>query len=293
MKKVALILGGGGAKGYAHVGVVKALEEWGVYPDVVVGTSMGSIIGGFYCAGFSPSEMEQIANEMDVKKMAKLFSISLSSQGFLKLTGVEQYLRSYLGCVKIQALKRKYIATAVDVTNNQVLFFDRGDLVKAILMSICVPFIFVPISADRIVVDGGTLDNVPVRALSLIDGDYFSIAVNVIPLISHTARFADADEIPVKERLNLFEKMRKRKFEGKFQEEAKGFFAYVMKVSQVVLAEVNRYRLEEHKSDVYVELDPGIDAGDFQKASLAIEAGYKKALEFKEEILQKLKESKN
>lgn len=133
MKKVALILGGGGAKGYAHVGVVKALEEWGVYPDVVVGTSMGSIIGGFYCAGFSPSEMEQIANEMDVKKMAKLFSISLSSQGFLKLTGVEQYLRSYLGCVKIQALKRKYIATAVDVTNNQVLFFDRGISLKRFL----------------------------------------------------------------------------------------------------------------------------------------------------------------
>ncbi len=288
MKKIALVLGGGAAKGYAHIGVIKALEEWGLYPDVLIGTSMGALIAGFYSAGFTPAEMEKIAKEMDVRKMAKVFGISLSSQGFVSLEGVEEYLRSYLGYVKIQALKRKFVATAVDITNNQALFFDRGDLVKAILMSISIPFVFVPISADRIIVDGGVLDNVPVRALSLLDENYFSIAVNVVPTVKHTVRLADSDEIPVKEKLNLIEKITKKRPEAAFREQAMGFISYIVRVSQMMISEINMRRIEEYRSDIYFDVDSGIDSQDFHKAEIAIEAGYKRAQEMKGQILTKL-----
>jgi NTE family protein len=288
MRKVALLLGGGAAKGYAHIGVIKALEEWGVSPDLVIGTSMGSLVGGFYCAGFTPEEMEKIAKGVDLKKMAKIFNISLSTQGFIGLSGVEEFLRSYLGYVKIQALRRKFIATAVDVTNNEALYFDRGDLVKAILMSISIPFIFVPITSDSIVVDGGVLDNVPVRVLSLLDEDYFSIAVNVIPAVRHTVRFADADEIKLKEKVNLIEKIAKRNKEAAFREEAMGFISYIIKVSHLMISEINLNRLEDYPCDVYIEVDSGIDSHEFNRAEVAISAGYNKAQEFKEIIMNKL-----
>ncbi|MEO0246588.1 MAG: patatin-like phospholipase family protein [candidate division WOR-3 bacterium] len=289
-KKIALILGGGSARGYAHIGVIKALEEWGIEPNLVVGTSMGSLVGGFYCAGFSGKEMEEIATQIDLKRMAKLFSISLSTQGFIRLDGVEEFLRTYLGYIKIQALKKKFIATAVDVTNNEALYFDKGDLVHAILMSISIPFIFVPISSDRVIVDGGVLDNVPVRALSLLPEKYFSIAVNVIPSIKHTYRLADADEVPVKERVNLFESLLKKKEQVFAREEALGFMSYIVKVSALILSEINLKRFEEHKADILIEVDAGIDAQEFNKASIAINAGYNRMQELKKEILKKFDE---
>ncbi|MDI6851686.1 MAG: patatin-like phospholipase family protein [bacterium] len=288
MKKVALLLGGGAAKGYAHIGVIKALEEWGISPDLVVGTSMGALVGGFYCSGFTPQEMERIATEMDFKKMAKIFNISLSTQGFIGLSGVEEFLRSYLGYIKIQALRKKFIATAVDVTNNEALYFDRGDLVKAILMSTSIPFVFVPVTSDRIVVDGGVLDNVPVRALSLLDENYFSIAVNVIPAIRHTVRFADSDEINLKEKTGLIDRITKKREVNKFREEAMGFISYIIKVSHLMISEINLNRLEDYPCDVYIEVDSGIDSHEFNKAEVAISAGYNKAQELKDSILKKL-----
>lgn len=287
-KKIALILGGGSARGYAHIGVIKALEEWGIEPDLVVGTSMGSLVGGFYCAGFSAKEMEQIATEIDLKKMAKLFSISLSTQGFIRLDGVEEFLRTYLGYIKIQALKKKFIATAVDITNNEALYFDRGDLVRAILMSISIPFVFVPISRDRIIVDGGVLDNVPVRALSLLQGDYFSMAVNVIPVLKHSFRLADADEIAVKERISLIDAIKKRKEEIFPREEALGFISYIVRVSALMLSEINLKRFEDYEPDILIEVDSGIDSQEFNKARIAVDAGYQKMQEMKNEIMKKL-----
>uniref|UniRef100_A0A7C2K4C1 PNPLA domain-containing protein n=1 Tax=candidate division WOR-3 bacterium TaxID=2052148 RepID=A0A7C2K4C1_UNCW3 len=288
MKRVALLLGGGAAKGYAHIGVIKALEEWGISPDLVVGTSMGALVGGFYCAGFTPQEMERIATEIDLKKMAKIFNISLSTQGFIGLSGVEEFLRTYLGYIKIQALRRKFIATAVDVTNNEALYFDRGDLVKAILMSISIPFVFVPVTSDRIVVDGGVLDNVPVRVLSLLDESYFSIAVNVIPAVRHTVRFADSDEVKLKEKTGLIDMITKKREVKMFQEEAMGFISYIIKVSHLMISEINLNRLEDYPCDVYIEVDSGIDSHEFNKAEVAINAGYNKAQELKELILKKL-----
>lgn len=287
-RKLALILGGGSAKGYAHIGVLKALEEWGVEPDLVVGTSMGALVGGFYCAGFTPKEMEEIACEMDLKKMAKIFNFTLSSQGLIRLDGVEEFLRTYLGYVKIQALRKKFIATAVDVTNNEALYFDRGDLVRAILMSISIPFVFVPITQDRIVVDGGVLDNVPVRVLSSLEEKYASIAVNVIPVVKHSVRLANADEIPVKEKVGLLERFVRKKDQVAFREEAMGFISYIIKVSAMMLSEVNLKRMEEFGADVYIEIDPGIDSQDFHKASIAIQKGYEKAQEYKEAIMSLL-----
>ncbi len=290
MKKIALILGGGAAKGYAHIGFIRALEEWGIEPDLIIGTSMGSLVGGFYAAGFSSKEMEEIAVGMDLKKMAKVFTITISPQGFISLDGTEEFLRSYLGYIKIQALKRKFIATAVDVTNNQALYFDKGDLVKAILMSISIPFVFVPISSDPIIVDGGILDNVPVRVLSLLKEEYFSIAVNVVPMVKHNVRMADSDEIPVREKSNFFEKMVKKRNEMvEYRENAMNFISYIVRVSQIMMSEINLRRLEEYNPDLFIDVDPGIDSHEFNKAKIAIDAGYEAALGIRNELFKKLK----
>lgn len=79
---LGLVLGGGGAKGYAHIGVIKVLEEFGIKPDIVVGTSMGALIGGFYVAGFNSNKMEEIALKIDRKKKRMLFKLHLSKKRF-------------------------------------------------------------------------------------------------------------------------------------------------------------------------------------------------------------------
>ncbi|MCW8966491.1 MAG: patatin-like phospholipase family protein, partial [Candidatus Pacearchaeota archaeon] len=162
-KKLGLVLGGGGAKGYAHIGVLKFLEENNIKPNYVVGTSIGAIVGALYCLGYSAKQIEQTAKEI---KFRQLFDITLPKKGLIKGEKIERYLRHLFENKKIEDLQKPFFAVAVDINEFQEIIFNKGDLTKAVRASISIPGIFHPVkNKNRILVDGGVLNNLPIDVL--------------------------------------------------------------------------------------------------------------------------------
>ena len=162
-KRVGLVLGGGGAKGFAHIGVLRALEEEGIKIDAISGTSMGSFVGALYCLGYSPDEIEKKISETPWRK---LIDIGLPKSGFLRGDKLERYIRKLIGEKKFSDLKIPLFINATDIQNSDEIVFNKGDLAKAIRASISIPGIFDPVeNNDRILVDGGVLNNLPIDIL--------------------------------------------------------------------------------------------------------------------------------
>ncbi|HTY35722.1 MAG TPA: patatin-like phospholipase family protein [Bacteroidota bacterium] len=177
--KVALVLSGGGARGLAHIGALKALERHGLLVDTIVGTSMGSFIGGFYAAGIATTEMERIARQVDRSFVAKMVAPSISNFRFVDGERVREYLRSSIGELRIEDLKIPFAAIATDFVTGEEVPITKGPLVDAIQASIALPPLFRPVYyQDRWLIDGGFTNPLPVSAARQRGGD-FIIAVNV------------------------------------------------------------------------------------------------------------------
>lgn len=158
-----LVLSGGGARGFAHIGVIAALEEAGIYPEAVSGASMGSIIGAFYCAGFSPEEMLEIAR---AEKLTHVFNWSLPKRGMLNMKHIHDLLEEHLKEDSFEALKKKLFVTVANITSGEEEVFHKGPLFRAVIASSSIPIIFEPqIINDKTYVDGGLFNDLPVEPL--------------------------------------------------------------------------------------------------------------------------------
>ncbi len=192
-KKVAVVLSGGGAKGVAHIGALKVIEEAGIPIDMVVGTSMGAIVGGLYSIGYSPAQMDSLIGIQDWKF---LFSdkVKRTEQTFMEKESSEKYLVSlpfhrkpketfegglisaqnltnlfseltigYHDSISFNSLPIPYACVAVDVITGEEVVFHSGVLATAMRASMAIPAVFTPVRiADKVLVDGGLLDNYPV-----------------------------------------------------------------------------------------------------------------------------------
>lgn len=172
--KLGLALGGGGARGVAHIGVLKAFEENGITFDFVAGTSAGSIVGAMYSFGKTPEEMLKIARTLDVKDIRK-------SKFFMpsKTDGIEDLIKQNLGDVDVSQSKIPFSAIAVDLISSREIAFTRGNLAKVIAGSCAVPGIFVPVEyEDMHLSDGGLQNNIPSDVPRHFGCDYV-VAVDV------------------------------------------------------------------------------------------------------------------
>lgn len=162
MADIALALGGGGAKGFSHIGVLKALEAHGFRVRVVAGTSAGAIIGSLYAAGYGP---EEIARRVEAVPYSRAFARrGDDGPALLGMLGIEEMLREALGERRCEDLLLPFGTAAVDVERGQPVYLTRGPAVEAVLASSAVPGIFPPVRwGEHLLVDGGVLDNVPVR----------------------------------------------------------------------------------------------------------------------------------
>lgn len=284
-KKVALILSGGAAKGYAHIGVIKGLEELGIKPDIIIGTSMGSLVGGFYAKGFTADEMERIASELNPIKVARLFPPRPSVKGIVDGKNVVSFLRDYLGDQKIEDLPVKYAAVAVDLLQNRELVITRGDLVTAIRMSISIPGFFVPVERkESLIVDGGILDNLPVRVLSLLSGEFIKIAVNVMPILEYTIQEVNVDEFEEEE---VHESHLLRVFKSTYRKRQEyNIMMILVQSAQLMMSEVIAERIRQSRPEVLINVDAPIGSHEFHKALPAIESGYQAFLEKKEDLIR-------
>ena len=178
--KIGLALGGGAARGFAHIGVIKALEAQGIYPDIVVGTSAGSVVGAMYAAGNSGFDLQKTAMDMDEATISD-WALPLfgKSSGVLKGEALQSYVNKAVKNVPMEKLKIRFGAVATDMKSGQPILFQRGNTGQAVRASSSVPSVFQPVViGGHSYVDGGLVAPVPVRFAKEMGAD-FVIAVNI------------------------------------------------------------------------------------------------------------------
>ena len=269
MKKFGLVLSGGGARGLAHIGVLKVLEENGLRPDFIVGASMGAIIGGIYASGKTVGEMEQFVNNfvfgdvLDKKyplyklnllegkaksSFMKYISIGASLNSLVKNSFLDpgrriQYLFRQLTDDKtFEEAKTPFACTAVDILTGKVVVFNKGKLYIAMRASMSIPLVFEPLRYENMfLVDGGVLSNAPVCVARKMGAEVV-VAVDVNP--------------PVKK---------------KKEEELKGAFHMMWRISEITLDGL--YRRELKEADYVVPAYIHLDTLDFSRNMEAVKTG--------------------
>ncbi|MFO1346188.1 MAG: patatin-like phospholipase family protein [Rhodocyclaceae bacterium] len=173
---IALALGGGAAKGFAHIGVIKALEAQGIVPDIVVGTSAGSVVGAMYAAGKNGFELQSLAITLDESQVSDW---SLPDRGVVKGEALAAFINKTVANAPIEKLPKKFGAVATDLASGEPIVFRSGDTGTAVRASSSVPGVFQPVAIrGREYVDGGLVSPVPVRFAQEM-GATFVIAVDI------------------------------------------------------------------------------------------------------------------
>ena len=176
--RIGLALSGGGARGIAHVGVLRALEENNIPIDAIAGASAGSLIGGSYAAGLSIAQLQTMSHAFRWRHTSRF---SFSRLGFQSNAGLEKYLHKHLPVTQFEDLKIPFAAMVTDLRKGELIVFrDRGDMPFAIRASCCVPAFYVPVrqSDGTLLVDGGIVANLPITQTRDLGADLV-IAVDV------------------------------------------------------------------------------------------------------------------
>jgi len=177
-KKVGIALGGGGTRGFAHLGVLKALEEKGINIDLVSGTSAGSIVGSLIASGKTSEEAFELMKKNELTDFAK---IKLPINGFMSLENMGEKLSKMLNAENFSDLKLPFHTAVTNILTGKIEYISKGNVVKAVQASSSIPIIFSPVEINgQLYVDGGLLDNIPVKPLE--DCCDVIIAVDIMPL---------------------------------------------------------------------------------------------------------------
>jgi NTE family protein len=174
--KIALALGGGAARGFAHIGAIKALEAQGIVPDIVVGTSAGAVVGTLYAAGKNGFELQKLALQMEE---GQLSDWSLPDRGVLKGEALQSFVNRAIGNRTLEKLGRTCAVVATDLRSGEAIVFRTGDAGMAVRASSSVPGVFQPVAINgHEYVDGGLVAPVPVRIARALGAD-FVIAIDI------------------------------------------------------------------------------------------------------------------
>lgn len=176
--RIGLVLGGGAARGFAHVGVIQVLEEAGIHPSLVVGTSAGSMVAAIYASGRTGAQLQQIAETMEEASLTD-WTLPLFGRGWLRGDAIARYVNTQVGGRPIEAMDITLGIVATDLQTGDGIVFRRGDTGLAVRASSAVPSVFQPVRiAGRAYVDGGLVAPVPVRYARQMGADLV-IAVDI------------------------------------------------------------------------------------------------------------------
>ncbi len=174
--KIALVLGGGGTRGFAHVGVIKALEAQGIFPDIIVGTSVGSAIGALYAAGYTGFQLQEMSIPM---KEERVVDWSWPNRGLFTGKPLQTFINQAVRQVPLEKLRRTFAVVATDLASGEKIVFRTGNTGVAVSASCAVPGVFQPVIINgRSYVDGGLVRPVPASEARALGAD-FVIAVNI------------------------------------------------------------------------------------------------------------------
>jgi NTE family protein len=168
-RKVGLALGGGFARGFAHVGVLQALVAHGITVDLLAGTSAGSLVGALYCAGLDPWLMEKAVEQMNWRALVRL---KLRRDGLLDAAGLERFVLGLVGDLSFSDLKLPFVVTATDLMNGDEVLLHSGRVATAVRASCAFPGIFLPVRiGPHTLVDGGLVHPVPAEVARRMGAD--------------------------------------------------------------------------------------------------------------------------
>jgi NTE family protein len=269
-KKVGLALGGGAARGLAHIGVLEVLKKEGIPIDLIAGTSAGAIIGAAYAWSRDTNRMMRDALDANWKKMAPLIDPSMPKSGFIKGNKIRDLIATYVGGdVDFSDLKIPFACVATDIDTGEEVVIDSGPVPDALRASISIPGIFTVVKhGERYVVDGGLTTPVPVEVVRRMGAD-FIIAVNVNPDVTGRMGKAYRQRIEMHKEPNIIQVM--------------------MQWLYITTYTVGRLAME--KADVVIEPDlMHIGSSEFNRAQELIQHGREAARKALPEIKRKLGE---
>jgi len=283
VKKIALVLGSGGARGYAHIGVIEELQK---HFEIIAisGASMGALVGGLYGAGGLEAYKEWVLN-LDVIDVMKLLDFSWDRRGLVGGERVMKRLYEILGDIKIEELPIAYTAVATDLKKHREVWFQKGSLLEAIRASISIPSFFTPVEkGGLLLVDGGVLNPLPVAPTMATPAD-ITIAVSLLGKEEEISL-----EIPkeIKEKESKLQSLvdeALQKARLLFEDREYHLFDIVDMTIEAMQKTLLSYRLGGYPPDILIEIPQNI-AGtlDFHKAFEIIEIGRQKAKEVIKDI---------
>ncbi len=262
--KIGLALGGGGARGFSHIGVIKVLEKNNIPVDFISGTSMGAVIGSFYAASKDIKKVEKTAKVTDWKKIASLIDPTLK-EGIIEGKKIYNFIKRELGDVSFSSLSVPFSAVSTDLKTGKPVVFKKGkDVASAVRASISLPLIFKPVKIkEKFLADGGLSMPVPVEAVKEMGADII-VAVNL-----------DTNNFP-----NHYKKTSKL-----------GFYKIANNSINILRYNLAFYNSKDADIIVLPKLD-GFSIGDFHKADKIIKSGedaMKKNIKKLKELLAYLK----
>ena len=289
MKSVSLVLGSGGARGYAHIGVIRALLENGYDIKGIAGCSMGSLVGGFYAAG-KLDALEEWARSLTYLEVLKLVDISLLSDGAIRGDKVFKKIAEMLDDIQIEDLNIPYTAVATDLSNQKEVWFSSGPIEHAIRASCAIPSLILPVVSDnRILVDGGVLNPLPIAASVSVHADaIFAVDLSAeVPMPGGpVALTVEEAEVQDEQRHNWFTHLKDRAFslfdkedEGQTEEAIDanlGKLGVMYQMFETMQESLTQYKIAGYKPDLLIRI-PRNSARiyEFYKADEQIELGYK------------------
>ena len=177
--KIGIALSGGGIRGLAHLGVLKALNEAGIHPDYVSGTSAGAIAGTLYCYGYTPDEIFELIVKT---KFFKFLRPAISWKGILTMEVIEPLYGQYIQTNNFSELKIPLFIAATNLSKGHITYFSEGEIIRPLMASSCIPGVFDPIIMhDELYVDGGVLNNMPIDPLEELCQIIIGVNCNHLP----------------------------------------------------------------------------------------------------------------
>ncbi|WP_423222074.1 patatin-like phospholipase family protein [Ideonella lacteola] len=250
--RIGLALGGGAARGFAHIGVIQVLEEQGIRPDLVVGTSAGSLVAAMYASGKSGVEMGSLAQSMDE---SGLTDWSFPGRGLIRGEALARYVRQQTGGLTIEQMKMPLGIVATDLADGQPILFQRGDTAVAVRASSAVPAVFQPVKiGSKEYVDGGLVSPVPVRFARQMGADL----VIAVDISSPPDGNATGDALRM-----------------------------LLQTFAIMSRSINRFELKEAEVVVRPTLS-GVSSADFTARMKAIQSGREAALAMLPQLRQKI-----
>lgn len=298
--RIGLALGAGAARGCAHFGVIRALREAGLEPDVIAGTSIGALVGGVMAAG-NLGRLEQAVLRMDLREIIYYFvEVSFPRSGLIDGRRVTEFIAQFVEDRRIEDLVQPFRAVATEVVTGEEVVLDRGPLIEAIRASISIPGIFTPVAKDgRVLVDGGLVNPVPVSVARAMGATYI-IAVDVNHDRVGGRKRAEAAPMPSRPERKEPESDWQKSFRAAWQtqwdlldqtlksrvrrwmrpNDVPNIFDIIGNTVRIMEAQISTAMLRADAPDVVIQPDVGhISFMEFNRAEEAIDLGYRATIE--------------